>query len=336
MTNLTLIAAAAGGGAAWLHVPSGAWWVMLLITVVGLGVLAGLVAWNTEFFKNLDRRWIFLMMFLATAVPIYVIGKTGETFPEKPVRLAQNVFNEIEKLEQGDRVLLAFDYDPGSEGELGPMATAFTKHAAEKGLKMYFMALWPLGQQMIKDNIAKVIEADYPEMVYGEDYVNLGFKAGNEGVINVVITDMKQLYTTDAKGTDISEIPMMEGIKSIQQMDLCINVSAGYPGTKEWVQYAVTPFPDDIRLVGGCTGVQAPLLYPYIPQQLPGLLAAIKGASEYESLVIAKYGGENPDPKYMEAQRRMGPQLVAHVLMVVLIIAGNIIYFVERRKEKQS
>jgi uncharacterized membrane protein len=100
MTNLTLIAAAAGGGAAWLHVPSGAWWVMLLITVVGLGVLAGLVAWNTEFFKNLDRRWIFLMMFLATAVPIYVIGKTGETFPEKPVRLAQNVFNEIEKLER--------------------------------------------------------------------------------------------------------------------------------------------------------------------------------------------------------------------------------------------
>ncbi len=32
----------------------------------------------------------------------------------------------------------------------------------------------------------------------------------------------------------------------------------------------------------------------------------------------------------------MGPQLVAHVLMVLLIIAGNIIFFVERKREARS
>lgn len=286
-----------------------------------------------EYFRKLDRRWIFLLMLLAVAVPIYVIGTTKETFPETPLPLATNVFKEIEALEEGNRVLLAFDFDPGSEGELGPMATAFTYHCASRGLKMYFMALWPLGRQMIDDNIAKVIVPDFPDMVYGEDYVNLGFKAGNEGVIKVIITDIKQEYTTDARGTDIERIPMMEGIRSIQQFDLMVNVSAGYPGTKEWVQYAVTAYPKDIRLVGGCTGVQAPLLYPYIPQQLPGLLAAIKGASEYEALVLEKY--PPPDGRegvYMEAQRRMGPQLVAHVLMVLLIVAGNIIFFIERKR----
>ncbi len=289
-----------------------------------------------EFFKNIDRRWIFLLMLLAVAVPIYVIGTTKETFPEKPLPLATAVFDEIEKLHEGDRVLLAFDYDPGSEGELGPMATAFVRHCCEKKVKMYFMALWPLGQQMIEDNIKKVILQDFPDLVYGEDYVNLGFKAGNEGVIKVIITDMKQLYTTDALGMAISKIPMMEGIESIQHMDLVLNVSAGYPGTKEWVQYAVTPYPDKIHLVGGCTGVQAPLLYPYIPQQLPGLLAAIKGASEYESLVLSKYEEGTPPGKYTEAQRRMGPQLVAHVLMVVLIVAGNIIFFIDRKREASS
>jgi hypothetical protein len=286
-----------------------------------------------EFFKNLDRRWIFLLMLLAVAVPVYWIGTTKETFPEKPLPLATRVYDAVEALEEGDKILFAFDYDPGSEGELGPMATTFVLHACKKNLKMYFMALWPLGAQMVDDNIAKVITSDFPEKVYGEDYVNLGFKNGQEGVIKVIITDMKQLYTTDAFGTAIDEIPMMRGIKNIQQMDLVCNVSAGYPGTKEWVQFAVTAYPDDITLVGGCTGVQAPLLYPYIPQQLEGLLAAIKGASEYESLVMRKYGGEDPKGKYLEAQRRMGPQLVAHVLMVLLIIAGNIIYFVERKRE---
>lgn len=287
-----------------------------------------------EFFKTLDRRWIFLLMGLAVAIPILTEAK----FPESAGSLSQAVFNEIESLHEGDKVLLAFDFDPGSEGELGPMATAFVRHCCEKKLKMYFMALWPVGNRMIEDNITKIIKADFPNLVYGEDYVNLGFKAGNEGVIKVIITDMVVLYTTDSKGRGVNSIPMMTDIDNIRKMDLVINVSAGYPGTKEWVQYAVTRYPQDIRLVAGCTGVQAPLLYPYIPEQLPGLLAAIKGAAEYEKLVLDKYGHRDANGKidekgkYVEGQRRMGPQLVAHVLMVVLILAGNIIYFSERRR----
>jgi hypothetical protein len=290
-----------------------------------------------EFFQNPDRRWIFLLMFLSVAVPIYYIGKTGKTFPEVPTKLAEQVFAEVEALEEGDPVLLAFDFDPGSEGELGPMATAFTLHCAKKKLKMYFIGLWPLGPQMIDDYaINKVIRPDFPELEYGVDYVNLGFKSGNEGVIKVIVTDLRELYTTDHFGTPLSAIPMMEGIEDIRQMKLICNVSAGYVGTKEWVQYAVTPFPDDVRLVAGCTGVQAPLLYPYIPQQLPGLLGAIKGAAEYEKLVVDKYLGENPDPRYQEGLRRMGPQLIAHLLMIGLIVAGNIIFFVERRRERRG
>ena len=285
-----------------------------------------------EFFKNLDRRWIFLLMLLSVAIPILLQVR----FPEKPTGLAQNVFDEIENLNEGDPVLLAFDFDPGSEGELGPMATAFTRHCCEKKLKMYFLGLWPVGPQMIDDTINKVIRADFPKLEYGKDYLNLGYKPGNEGVIKVIVTDLRELYTTDDKGTNVDQIEMMNGIYSVQDFELVINISAGYVGTKEWVQYAATPYPETIRLVAGCTGVQAPLLYPYIPEQLLGLLGAIKGAAEYEKLVIDKYDralGREPDGKYLEGIRRMGPQLVAHVLMILLIIGGNIIFFYEKRKE---
>ena len=313
------------------------WWLILamVLTLVPLirqfvkqGALATL--------QTLDRRWIFLIMFWAVLIPIYYIGLTGETFPEVPGALAEATFNEIEQLNEGDSVLLAFDWDPASEGELGPMATAFVKHAAEKRLKMYFLSLWPIGPQMINDAINNVIVADYPDLVYGEDYVNLGYKSGYEAVIKVIVTNLRELYTTDARGTAVSDIPMMEGITDIQQMDLIINTSAGYPGTKEWVQYAVTPYPDRIRMVAGVTGVQAPLYYPYIPEQLPGMLGAIKGAAEYESLVNAAYGGADTDPKYLEALRRMGPQLVAHLLVIGLIIIANVIFFINRRKETQG
>ena len=287
-----------------------------------------------EFLKNLDRRWIFMLMLLAVAIPILF----ELTFPEKPTGLAQAVFDEIEALDPGDKVLMAWDFDPASEGELGPMATAFTYHCATKGLKLYYMSLWPVGPQMVDDNIANVIKTDFPDLVYGVDYVNLGYKSGNEAVIKVIITDIRGLYTTDAKGTSIRDIPMMQGIENIQQMDLIINISAGYAGTTEWVLFAVTPYPD-IRLVAGVTGVQAPLLYPYIPEQLPGLLGAIKGAAEYEKLVMDAYGGDIPPErknKYLKGKFRMGPQLIAHVLIIVLIIVANLVYFTGKRRGEVS
>lgn len=285
-----------------------------------------------HFLSTLDRRWIFLLMGVAVTVPILLELQ----FPEEATSLAHAVFNEIEQLEEGDPVLLAFDYDPASEGELGPMATAFVRHCCEKKLKIYFIALWPVGPQMIDDSINRVIKTDFPDLVYGEDYVNLGFKPGNEGVIKVIVTDLKQLYSTDDRGTNLDQIPMCRDLVNIQSMDLVAEVSAGYPGVKEWVQYAATPYPDQIRLIAGCTGVGAPLLYPYIPEQLKGLLGAIKGAAEYEKLVVDRYdreAGREPDLKYLEGKRRMGPQLVAHILMVVLIVVGNIVFFVGRSRE---
>ena len=128
-------------------------------------------------------------------------------------------------------------------------------------------------------------------------------------------------------------IPMMSGIESIQQMKLIINISAGYPGAKEWVQYAVTPYPDRIRAWSpGAPASRRLSWYPYVPIQLPGLLGAIKGAAEYEKLVVDRYGGPHPDPKYLEALRRMGPQLVAHLLVILLIVMANILYFANKRQ----
>ena len=309
------------------------WWLPLLV----IGSLAPLAAQLASrgflpTLRSLDRRWIFLLMFWAVLVPIDYIGVTGRTFPEVPSALTQTTFDQIEQLNEGDPVLLSFDYDPASEGELTPMATAFVKHAAAKKLKMYFMALWPVAPQLIDNTIDKVIKADYPNLVYGRDYVNLGYKSGNEGVIKVIVTNLRELYTTDTRGTALQSIPMMQGIENIQQMKLIVNVSAGYPGIKEWVQYAVVPYPDRIHLVAGSVGVQAPEVYPYIPRQLPGLLAAIKGAAEYEQLVNEKYGGPNPDPKYLEGLRRMGPQLVAHLLIIALIVVANVVYFADKRR----
>ncbi len=280
-----------------------------------------------EKLQNLDRRWVFLAMAIAVIVPILF----QVTFPEKPSPLVLGAFNKVEELPSGSKVLLALDYDPASKGELDPMATALVAHCCRKGHKLYFSTLWPAAPEMISGVIKRVIESEFPDMKYGEDYVNLGFKSGGEGVIIVINTNLRKLYSADEYGTSLDEIPMTKNIKNIQEMDLILNVSAGQPGTKEWVQYGpkIKGTEKRVPVAGGCTGVQAPLLYPYYPQQMVGLLGAIKGAAEYEAALVGKYP-EFDKPKFKEGLRRMAPQLSAHILMVCLIILGNVIFFMKR------
>lgn len=278
--------------------------------------------------NELDKRWIFLAVGLAVVISTIF----GLTFPEIPTPMVKDIFNKVESMPAGSRVLLPFDYDPGSEPELQPMAEAFVRHCAERGLKMYFIALWPLGQQMVQGVTNRLIEVEYPDLEYGRDYMDFGYKSGNEGVIAVILTDLKKLYTTDAHGTQIDQVPMMAGISNIRGFDLILNVSAGYPGMKEWIQYAGTP--GNIPVAGGCTAVQAPLMYPYYPEQMVGLMGGIKAGAEYEQLLITAY------PKFKENRRRyttalirMGPQTVTHLAIIFFIIVGNVAYQILRRRQ---
>ena len=275
--------------------------------------------------QNLDRRWIFLSMLLAVSIPI--LAKT--VFPEVVSKQAKMVFDAIDDLPDGSRILLSYDFDPASQGELLPMAQAFTRHCSIKGHKQYYMALWPLGSPMVDLSI-DTIKSEYPDMVRGEDYVKFDYKTGGEAVIRMITQDLRGMFELDSRGISLDDIPMTKNVKNIQDMDLIINVSAGDPGTKQWVQFAATPF--GITTVSGCTGVQAPQMYPYIPEQLAGVLGAIKAAAEYEAAIDEAYPSIADNPKAQEAKRRMGPQLVAHSLMIVLILVGNWIFFMSRKR----
>ncbi len=280
-----------------------------------------------DFLTTLDRRWIFLLMAFAVAIPVC----TKQTFPDQPTPMARKIFDAVEALPEGSVIYLAFDYDPGSAPELAPMATAFVRHCCLKKHKMIFATLWPTGTPLLDQNIRDVIHAEFPDagLVYGRDYVNLGYRPGNEVAIKSIAADLRKLYGTDIQGTNLDALPLMKPIKNIFDMDLVLNVSAGYPGAKEWVQYAGTL--GDLHIGAGVTGVQAPQLYPYYPDQLLGILAALKGAAEYEAALGQEYE-QYRDPQKNAAIKRMGPQLFAHLLMVGLIIVGNVVHFANRQR----
>ena len=280
---------------------------------------------------SLDRRIIFLIVGLSVLIPL--LKPEWVDLPIRPTPESQIVFDEINKLNAGDKILLSFEYGPSTKPEIHPMAIAILKHLYAKNIQVYGFALWPDGNFMSTEAFSEVSD-DYDKK-YGVDYVNLGYKPGGEAVIKGIASDIRTLYTVDLQGTSINDIPMMKDVVNIEDFDFVFSLSAGYPGSKEWVQYACDP--KNIPLSTGCTSIQVTDIMPYVENdQIRGILAGMPGAAEYESLVEAELQKMEIAGKPGEASGMMAAQSIAHVVIVLFIIFGNISYFITRKKNRKG
>ena len=173
------------------------------------------------------------------------------------------------------------------------------------------------------------------------EHVQFDYKVGGFVVIKGIADNFREIYKQDINGNSIDEINIMNGINSVEDFDLVFDFSAGVPGNAEWVQYACDP--KGVPLSSGCTSIMVTDAIPYIESgQLKGILAGMPGAAEYEKLVYDYMILEqNSNNKYIvsdvmvergKAHSRMSAQSVAHLLMVLFIIIGNLAYYFNRRE----
>ena len=120
---------------------------------------------------SLDRRIIFLIVGLSVLIPL--LKPEWVTLPIRITPESQVMFNEMNKLNEGDKLLLSFEYGPSTKPEIHPMSIAILKHMYAKNILVYGFALWPDGNFMSTEVFSEVSD-DYGKK-YGIDYVNLGF-----------------------------------------------------------------------------------------------------------------------------------------------------------------
>ncbi len=252
------------------------------------------------------------MIFLAVLLPlIFPIG-----FPIKKAQPpVEAVYNYIEKLPANSVVLMSISYDPSSMPELYPMTLAVVRHCFMKNLKVLGLSLTLTGIGLGEDAIKTAAE-EYGKKE-GVDYVYLGFKPGP--VTFGMGEDIHKTFPTDYKGIPMKDLPMMQNVISYGNISLIVDYTASSSG---YIATAVTKY--NATLAIGVTAVGAADYYPYLQtKQIIGLLGGLRSAAEYE-LLIGK-----PDKGFI----RMDSQSIAHLLIIVLIIVGNIAYFASRKKK---
>ena len=259
---------------------------------------------------DLDRRWIFLCVGLLVAGPLLLGFHVADV---RPGERAKGFHDAIEQLAPGSTVLVAGDYDPGTIAENYPMHLTAVRQLMARDVKIIAVELYP-GGPPLADRVLRIAAREYGKRE-GFDYVNLGYKTGGELVMSQMGSSIPRTFPTDRRGIPVARIPVMRGIENFNQISLLVSVSAGYPGTKEWVQQVVSRY--HVPMVAGVTAVSAPEYYPYLQTgQLRGLLGGMAGAAEYEAL--AKQRGL--------ATKGMDAQSLAHVFIALLILLGNLMH----------
>ena len=286
---------------------------------------------------QLDRRFIFLLIALSVLIPLLKPGLVN--IPIKTTSNSEIVFEQLNNLNKGDKVLVSFEYGASTKPEIHPMSIAVLQHLFSKGIKIYTVPLWPEGLMMAKYALDEVIASNLFNIKEHTDYVSLPYKAGGEIIIRGIATDIRSIFTQDVNNILLSEIEMMEGINNITDFDFVFDLSAGTPGNAEWVQFACDQY--NVPLSSGCTSIMVTDAIPYVESgQIKGILAGMPGAAEYEQMVF-KYLNSLRDSKILnedasivpgKATSRMSAQSIAHLLMVIFIILGNISYYLTQRR----
>jgi hypothetical protein len=262
----------------------------------------------------LDRRFIFVAIAVAVVAPLLVpIG-----LPLRTSREAQALYDRVESLPERAVVVLGFDYDPSSMPELAPMTRAILDHLFRKNLRVIALTNYaqtgPIAERQLVEIAARFGRRP------GVDFVNLGYKAGNETVILAVANDFRSAYPVDHRGIPTDSLPVMAGVHTWKDASLLIDIAHGAT-TDQYVRIAGARF--GLPVGAGCTAVSIPRYYSYLQSgQLVGLLGGLQGAAEYERF-IRKPGF---------ASAGMDAQSMAHLAILILVAAGNAAFFLSRRR----
>ncbi len=274
---------------------------------------------------RLDRRWLYALLFAAVLLPF--LPHLDEVFSVKvkvtgPV---QSFFDEIEGMERrpGKLVIVAIDWDPQTRGENYPQTEATIRHLFRKKIPFAALTLTHLGAgfcEEIPTNLAEEYGA-----VYGRDWVNWGYRYGwGAYFLKPLGSDVPATLETDARGTPLRDLPIMEGVKDARSVDLVCEFTGLVGALESWLQFFQTEGHRP-KFCHGCTAVSAPSSYVFLDSgQLSGLQGGMLGAAEYEQLLGVRRRG----------LCGMSAQTTAHAVIIALIALGNVAEFVARRRRR--
>lgn len=254
---------------------------------------------------TLDRRWIYFFVSLSIILPLLF----PLNLPLTVTKYSKAIYDKIESLPDTAAILIAFDFDPSSIPECLPMAMSLCRHVMKSGKHLIVYTNYP-ETGPIAERVLEPLAKEY-QREYGKDYVNLGFKPGNDALLLALGSSWTNSFPKDFRGNSTTDMPIFRRFPSYRELSFMVDVAHGAT-VDFYITIGLAQF--GVPLAAGVTAVSIPQYEAFIQTgQLIGLLGGLKGAAEYEKL-IQKAG---------KATSGMDAQSVAHLVIIFFILLGN-------------
>ncbi len=230
-------------------------------------------------------------------------------------------YDTVDALPADSVVLMDIGYGSGGFPSLGPGNIAALHQMFEKDLKVVLMATSLEGTMMyplIMDVVGP--EQNYG-LVYGEDYVFIGYIAGEQTAMAGILGDLKALVSVDYQGTSIGSLSLMDNINGADDIDLVAYLTTAGGTAEGWVYQAYSQYDKDV--IGGVLSMMTTSIKPYYDSgQLLGIMDGIKGAADLEFIT------GHPGDAIVSSDILTFTQ----TLVLIFIIIGNVSYWMVKQE----
>ena len=275
-----------------------------------------------SFFERIDRRIVYLFVAVSLTVPLVL----NVSLKPAEMATADSFFREVSALspQPGKIVLISADFGPGTMAENRPQAELAIEHLMRKRVPFAMFSIYTLAAPFlikVPQQVAQRLEAETGERwIYGRDWVNLGYRPGGIVVIQGMAkaADIKEVLKTDANGTPLSSIPVMQGVKTIGDIQMLMQFTGLLGAVNSWLQYFSGP-----PFLYGCTSVTIPEAFIYYSSgQMKGFFEGVAGAAWYEVLLEQAYPSRSLKKSNVALRINTGLSF-AHLVIIAVIILGN-------------
>lgn len=273
--------------------------------------------------RDLDSRIIYAILIISLLIP-YV----------RPLGLPIPIGDEIEDyyelittIEEGSVIAIELASDPSTIPQLRSAHQITILKLLERNCKLVFFHMrddaQPLHEEMMEWVLENFPLADKP--VYGEDWVNLGYLVDAESTVAALASGVKDFVSSDAYDNELSSLPMLDEIEDGSDFDLVL-WNDGSRGIftymlRQWQEVYGTP------LVVIAVSINKPTVMPYLQSgQVSAGSFGIDGSAQLE--YISGYVGD--------ATKATEPGSLAGLSIMMLLIIGNVVYFIQKSRGEES
>ena len=279
--------------------------------------------------QRIDRRVLYILLALVLSAPFLFSVPVPPTVVSPQTRSFYDTIEEIARDPVANKklVILCCNYDSGTMAENETQAEAVMRHLMQHHLKFaIFDFAYPQGRELAQQ-FADSIEKKY-NYQYGRDYVNWGYRPTGAIVplLKSAVRDVPGTLKTDIHGSDLSSIPVMAGVKTVEDIGLIVEVTPSET-LPTWLQFFQHTGKEAIPTLYCPTRVMAPQAFPFLKSgQIQGMLSGLNGTIEYEGL-IHEQGF---------ATRASASLSYSHLLIIAMIVLGNIGMFAGKHAERRQ